>query len=319
VRTAGFRGTVQYALRSAPTVPLAAASLDQMASGDYVTVNTDVTVYASGLRNSYDHVFTTTGKTFATDNGPNTGFGLASLGPTTSSTADANSGDELLDIVQGAYYGHPNRNRGVTAARENVYHSRTDPLQAPPADFTQSKAQLAASSNGIVEFRSRVFQGTLAGSLVIGRYGSDTVAVDATTFTVTTISTTLQALDVEQGPAGVIFGAGYGANAVTLIVPQRTAPVGLVAWDIFPWRCQAVVATGVPFLLSGAGFGTSAAAVTITFGGVPATQLTSVANGRISGVIPQASAALVGQLVDIVVVVGAQSATLPAAFMFLGA
>jgi hypothetical protein len=323
VRNTNFKGAVQYAQRASPTQAIPTASLDQASAADYVTLNTDVSVWASGLRNSFDNVFTTAGQLWATDNGPNTGFGLASTGANSQSSVDANCADELNLIQQGKYYGHPNRNRGVTDPRQNIYHPGASTCvnnppgsNAPPNDFTQCSLTLQASSDGITEFRSAVFGGSMRGALLIGRFQSDTVLVDPATLSQTTISTTLNGLDVEMGPGGVVFGAAYNLNAVTLITPVRPTPAGLMIFDVFPWRSVATATTAAQYVLTGYGFGTTASAVVVKIGGKTAT-ITSLTNSKIVGKLPTGTTFTTGVLVDIVVTVGSASATLPASFMFL--
>ena len=71
-----------------------------------------VRVYATGLRNPYDLVWTTAGKLFATDNGGNVGFGTTPACGGAPAYDPGNSDDELNDIQLGGYYGHPNPARG---------------------------------------------------------------------------------------------------------------------------------------------------------------------------------------------------------------
>lgn len=70
----------------------------------------DVSVYAGGLRNCFGMVVTTGGQIWATDNGSNDGFGMASTSCDTEGPS-IKTDDELNFIVKGKYYGLPNRNR----------------------------------------------------------------------------------------------------------------------------------------------------------------------------------------------------------------
>ena len=106
-RRPGFNGNVTYVVSTTGQ-----PNNDQM-SGPLVDVaaGVDVGVFGAGLRNPFDVVWTTKGRLFATDNGPNSSFGEASTSATTQAPVP-DTPDELLAIVDGGYYGHPNRSRG---------------------------------------------------------------------------------------------------------------------------------------------------------------------------------------------------------------
>uniref|UniRef100_A0ACD5GR65 Uncharacterized protein n=1 Tax=Desertifilum tharense IPPAS B-1220 TaxID=1781255 RepID=A0ACD5GR65_9CYAN len=69
-----------------------------------VVPGVDVSVYASGLRNPFDLVWTTKGLLYATDNGANVNFGDVSTSATTQKPFTQNVPDELNLIQAGAYY-----------------------------------------------------------------------------------------------------------------------------------------------------------------------------------------------------------------------
>ena len=163
--------------------------------GNQVGALGSVEVFATGLRNSYDFLFHTNGQIYATDNGSNEGYVSAFLDgcfcapslvatarPThisvfilmlflqgdmskscTESIPDIEEEDKLNLIVQGGYYGFPNRKRGDIDARQCVWRSAHE---ASDADYTAPLAILPASSNGIVEFESEAFEGQLRGDLI---------------------------------------------------------------------------------------------------------------------------------------------------------
>ena len=117
-----------------------------------VTPTGDVEVFSAGFRNSFDLVLTTRGRLFATDNGPNIGFGPASTGPA-SQGPDPEDVDELVLLEFGDYYGHPNRARGRTDVRQTVYHGNSSAEN--PSAFIQGLALFAPSTNGITQDRAR--------------------------------------------------------------------------------------------------------------------------------------------------------------------
>ncbi len=288
---------------------------DDQVFGDTVRVadGVDVSVYAPGLRNSYDLTLTTQNLLYATDNGPNTGFGAASTGPDTQGP-DPFFSDEFCLVEFNQYYGHPNRTRGAYDSRQNIYHDNTE---APvPHEFTQSLTNLASSTNGLVEYRAATFNSAMRGDVLTQKLNSITLRMILTSdgrdvTSKVSLPVSLQSLDITTGPGGVIFGAAHAANKVVIAEPVETVG-GLRLYDIFPWR--APESGGYPFTLGGKEFGTLAT-TSVTIGGQPAV-LTSVSPTRIRGVIP-AHPDSTRDLLDVVVTVGAQSRVLPKAFRYL--
>ena len=126
----------------------------------------DVVPFACGLRNAYGAVLHSNGYLYASDNGPNGGFGAASTGAT-SESPDPQDTDEILLVEYGNYYGSANRTRGRTDARQNVYYPTTVEAAASiPEVFTQALANVPSSSNSIEEYRAQAFGGEMRGDLL---------------------------------------------------------------------------------------------------------------------------------------------------------
>jgi len=305
----GFDGDLNYRDR----ITLAIVN-DQVFGEDVELLpGTLVDVHAFGLRNPYDLCLTTWGYLYATDNGPNTGFGPASTSATTQ-TSDPAASDELLLVESGNYYGHPNRCRGVFDPRQNVYRGTSG--QSIPGVFTQRISDVASSTNGIVEYRSMSFNEQMRGELLVQKWNfrQRRVKLSADKRTVDEINEVYpqaSALDVNVGPGGAIMAINYSGNKVEVMVPNDASVVGLKALDIFPWRAPA--GGGQPFVIGGENFGTLGN-TTVTIGGISAT-LNTVTTRRITGVVP-VSPTPTG-LVDVVVTVGATPSTIPNAFKFL--
>lgn len=305
----GFNGQITY-VETATGTPN-----DDQVFGDIVDVapGVDVTVFGAGLRNSFDVVFTTWDMVYATDNGPNPGFGPASMSADTQSATDPAAPDELDLIEPGNYYGHPNRNRGRTDDRQNVYHGIVEP--SVPGVFTQALTDFVSSTNGIVEYRANTFQGAMRGDLLAQKWNGETyrviLAADGrSVVSKQTLPVGLASLDITTGPGGVLFGMDFSSNKVVIARPDPTP--GFAVYDIFPWRAPATGGTG--FVIGGEGFGTLAD-TTVTIDGIPAA-LTSVGPTRIRGTVPANPGAPVA-LVNVVVTVGADSRLLPSAFRYL--
>jgi N-acetylneuraminic acid mutarotase/glucose/arabinose dehydrogenase len=308
----GFNGTITYvdAISGLNSNDQRFGQTANLAAG------IDVEVHASGVRNAYGLVLTTSGRLYATDNGPNIGFGAASTGPNTQ-TADPFDDDEVLLIEWGNYYGSPNRNRGRTDARQNVYYGSLAGPASIADTFTQMIGWVPASTDGIDEYRSDTFQGQMRGNLVVQKYLNrlrrlrlsdngrallGNAQIDPNTV----------ALGCITGPDGAILSIDHGANEVEVLLPNDLSPAQHIVHDIFPWRAPAT--GGMPFVIAGRGFGTLANTA-VTIGGNVAA-LTEVSWGRIKGTIPAETTPGTG-LVDIVVTVGTESDTLPQAFRYL--
>jgi N-acetylneuraminic acid mutarotase len=276
----------------------------------------DVELHATGLRNAYGLVYTTKRRLYATDNGPNSGFGAASTGPTTEDP-DPTCDDELILVEWGNYYGHPNRSRGRTDPRQNVYYLG---IGGPPsiADvFTQMNGWLPASSDGLDEYRSDTFGGQMRGDLIVQEYQNKLRRVRLKAdgrglLGQFQLDPNTGGVSCVVGPGGAIISFDYLNSQIEVLEPEDVTPVDFIVHDIYPWRAPA--SGGTPFTISGRGFGTLAS-TSVLIGGRPAT-LTSVSWSRIKGLIP-AEASPTTALVDVTVSVGAQSDTLPQAFRFL--
>ncbi|HPF41305.1 MAG TPA: malectin domain-containing carbohydrate-binding protein [Phycisphaerae bacterium] len=304
-----FRGAVQYIDRTTGAV-----NMDQVFGNDVDPIDgLDLHVFAPGLRNAYDLVYTTANRIYATDNGPNPSFGPASTSATTESTSDPNEGDEFMLVEEDHYYGHPNRNRGRCDDRQNVYHDLTG--VSVEGVFTQMLTELTPSTDGVMEYRSETFNGEMRGDIIVQKWNGPTRRIQLSAegrsvLANEALNVTADSLDITMGPGGAIYGANYSDNKISVLRPFVAA--GFNAFDITPWRAPAT--GGVPFVIAGTSFGTLAN-TSVTIGGVPAT-LTSVSATRIRGVTP-ATANPPDAMVDVVVTVGSVSRTIPAAFRYL--
>jgi len=167
-----------------------------------------VQIYSPGYRNSYDLVLTQDGLLYATDNGPNSGFGRflkdeadrINLGtglpygsgactdePANGSFPASFTGDDQLHLVtEGFYAGHPAPVRGN---RNNQYNDQS-PVPATydgsqECDFIWSGdapdnlpedgalATFGGSTNGITEYTASNFAGQMQSDLLLASYAED--------------------------------------------------------------------------------------------------------------------------------------------------
>lgn len=249
----------------------------------------DVQVYASGLRNPYDLVFHSNGLLYGTDNGPNAGYGPGSTNCSGGVTpADASEFDELNIIEAGNYYGHPNRNRGRTDARQCVYHPNGEPSSG---GYTGALlAGLPASTDGLAEYTAATFGGQMQGDLLMAAWVNSELhrvklSPDGRSVVEhTTLATGLQnALDVAVGPDGTIYVAEYGANRITYFKPDETPVNDISVTSIQP--AAGPVGGGQAVTITGTNFTTSAE-TTVTIGGQPATNVVVHNSTTITAVTP---------------------------------
>ncbi|MDE0903193.1 MAG: malectin domain-containing carbohydrate-binding protein [Planctomycetota bacterium] len=309
-----FDGDVTYAIRATgvPSADQADGEISELDGGDVVVV-------ASGLRNSYDLVLTTKGLLYATDNGPNFGYGPASTGASSAGgLPHPDDSDELVLMEDDRYFGHPNRARGHTDDRQNYYYETTDP--SIPGAYTAPLTSLDSSADGIVEYRSAAFGGQLRGDLISQKWNAAPRWVQMSddgrsALGVTILATGANGLDVTTGPGGALICADQGDNKVRFIVPAAGLSGSLSVFDIHPWRAPET--GGAQFVLGGRSFG-DLLDTSVFFGGVSAT-LISVEPTRIVGILPSMPGSASATLMDISVQVGATQSVLPEAFRWLPA
>ncbi len=308
----GFNGNIVYVEKATGLV-----NMDQ-ADGDLVTVaeGVDVSVFSSGHRNSYDLALTITGKLYTTDNGPNSTFGTAYIGPNLESTNGVGHVDELNLIYEGSYHGHPNPVRAADDPRQWYYKNLTDP--SIPGQFDQALVSFPSSVNGLVEYRAQTLNGAMRGHLLAQRYTGNKetyrIVLNEAGDQVTALSTlgNMNSLDVSTGPGGVIFGFNYSGKNVQIAKPLESV-TGTRVYDIFPWR--AVTNHQAHFEIGGEEFGTLANTV-VTIGGLDA-EILSVTPTRIKGKLPIAPSYLAGELLNVTVMTNGITAYLPKAFLYL--
>ncbi|QUY44821.1 carbohydrate-binding domain-containing protein [Acaryochloris marina] len=282
--------------------------------GGYVDVvpGVDVSVYASGLRNPYDLVFTTQGLLYATENNANGGFGAESTGAYTDVPFGQEQPEELNLIQEGAYYGHPNRNRGRADARQNVYYD--SPVDLPTEGYTAPIGTFLGSTNGITEYRATTFGGQLRGNLLAQKWKNNLYNIElssdgtqvldsinlndvATVTGGTTNGRVAQGLDIITGPGGAIVGVDYTRDELTIAIPDEFGVTGPTAYDIYPWR--APVTGGQAFIIGGVNFDTDPGDTRVFVGDQEIFNL-GVSEERITGILPNLSNQ-VGGLLDVTI------------------
>ena len=176
---------------------------------DPFDANAPLTIYATGIRNSYDLVWHSNGHLYAGINGsaaggntpatPAMGFdGLRRIdfavngpyyGPVVPalSNVQETEDDMLFKIEKGAYYGHPNPTRaeyvlngGNPTTHANAYQTKAYPPRHTQPDRNWRPAIYSFGKNlspcGVIEYQSGNFGGALKGKLLYTRYsGGDDI------------------------------------------------------------------------------------------------------------------------------------------------
>jgi fibronectin type 3 domain-containing protein/regulation of enolase protein 1 (concanavalin A-like superfamily) len=180
-------------LRLDPALLPAGAALDVKTTDgggtyDPFAAGAPLTIYASGVRNAYDLVWTRDGKLYAPTNGSAAGGSTpARPGLPAMRGVDTTQHDFLFNIQQGGYYGHPNPVRGeyvmgggytpadgldVNEVPDYGVVTKGDPVY--PESTYRGYAWdfgLNISPNGAIEYQnSTAFGGALAGKLLVTRY-----------------------------------------------------------------------------------------------------------------------------------------------------
>ncbi|KAK1860273.1 hypothetical protein I4F81_002862 [Pyropia yezoensis] len=291
----GFDGAVTYNAAGTP---------------DVATIRTgNVSVYASGVRNAFALAYTSRGAIYAADNGPNAGYGPASTSCTTRG-ADPQTGDALLRITAGAYYGSPNRNRGREDPRQCVYVAPMGPRPAGgDVDAAPGLAGVQSSTNGVLEYGAATFANALRGEILLSKFagqsngllyrarpapdGADT-PLDADGVRVLIGRS---GLAIFEDPTGGLVMADPRADTVTRLAPVYPVPSTATLIGVAPSRGRA--AGGNALRVTGHRLG--GAAATVTVGGRPCTGVRDVAaaGDALTCTVPAGAA---GAVVDVVVV-----------------
>jgi len=134
----------------------------QEASADTNQIGGDVRPWSTGHRNTFGFVIHSNGHMYSLDNGSSEPLPASRDCDTLEAPPD-NDPDQLNLVVEGEYFGHPNRNRGRENPEECVFVS---PEMEDRDEAPNMLTLVPPSSNSIIEFRSEVFDGEWDGDLI---------------------------------------------------------------------------------------------------------------------------------------------------------
>ena len=232
-----------------------------------------VSVFAPGLRNPFGLTLHSNGNLYATDNGPNTGYGKMRVGCGPSDLlTDQQREDKLVRLSKGKYFGHPNPKRAShdNDPRQCVWRNPTEPTSA---NYEAPIGIVLSSATGIIEYQADHFNGQLRGNLIHVKYKKEmfrTVlsadGLSANPLTIPGLSLAGNAgLDLTQAPNGNLIEARYISSTLFVTRPLEATTAAIRVGSVFPTRGG--VAGGTPLRVYGLNFGTVATSVTVTVGG----------------------------------------------------
>jgi IPT/TIG domain/Glucose / Sorbosone dehydrogenase len=199
-----------------------------------------VGVFAPGQRNSFDIVLHSNGFLYATDNGMNTFYGDVSVGcnAETDNLPEHTDDDKINLIRQGAFYGHPNRKRGMTDAKQCKWRG---PNESSDNEYTTPLVTGKSSLDGIIEFASDHFGGQMRGNLVVAKFMEGLFRVvlsrdgsKAQTPLIPLVG--YDSLDVTQAPDGTLIVISYSTMSLWYHRPKQAATTDLTIYSVFPRR-----------------------------------------------------------------------------------
>ncbi len=195
--------------------------------------NGPVKIFATGLRNAYDIVYTQSGKFYTWDNGPNSGWG-GSPGNNCSDGIDNGGGtyqDGLHLITQGYYAGHPNPTRGSksnTFGGQSPIEGSANPEECDfkiPGQNDGSLTTNKASTNGLDEYTASNFAGSMQGDLIAAAFNKSIYRVQFNGNGTTVTSKSVLKADVGTVPLDVTSQGDADVFPGTIWVADNLAPV----------------------------------------------------------------------------------------------
>ena len=211
--------------------------------GSFGIPNTcDVTTYATGLRNSYDSAWHSSGNLYATDNG----LGVLGTVPPVASPDCTGFADPILDypggqtdlllkIEPGKYYGHPNPYRNECVFKDGSFQGvgALSNYENPLLDLGNNR-----SANGIIEYRGDAFFGSLRRELLITNFsvGDNITRVrlsmdgENVVSTGPIVSGFTDPLPIAQDDDGNLYVGEFNGNQVTVLAPQPLSPAPTGQW-----------------------------------------------------------------------------------------
>jgi Glucose / Sorbosone dehydrogenase/IPT/TIG domain len=203
---------------------------------------TGVEVFASGLRNPFGIVLHSNGKLYATENGPNPGFGDMATGCGAGQyVPDKYDSDELNLIVRNGWYGHPNHKRAEKDPRQCVWKGAAD---ISTSDYNAPLMKLRSSTDGITEYDANYFNGEMRHNLIVSKYKDGLFRIVLSTDGSSVVTTSIPAialtgdggLAVTMAPNGNLLEARFETGAIYVHRPIEPMSSETKIYTVFPRR-----------------------------------------------------------------------------------
>lgn len=235
-------------------LPLDVKTVDAGGSYDPRSTGAPLTIYAEGVRVSYDLLWASNGNLYGSINGSCAGLNTPTNGivPAIKEMPTAEH-DWMFLIHPGKYYGHPNPSQGHYVFNGGNPTADVDPFEVgeyPVGTQTDPKYEYPiydfgshTSSNGMLQYQGNAFEGKLKGAILVCRYnvGGDLLPimldnngqVARTVAGIKGLGNLQNPLDVcEDTRNGNLYVAEYGgARRITLIKPLESTLVKTTLQD----------------------------------------------------------------------------------------
>ena len=235
-------------------------------------------LYAPGFRNTFGARYHTNGWLYAMDNGPNKNFGKFSSNCFGGSFPDKNTPDRLFKVQPGKCHGHPNINRGKNDKDPKQCVFRSNSCVKPLIDNVKS------STNGVLEYRSNVFNGAYKGNLFLTKFADSGSKKGLIARVILQDNGNVKqftqnfwgdsGLSIDEGPRGEIVMSRVFKKSFLVLKPVCSGtPSGPYLIGVHPKKGPATGNHKV--LISGFGFGTNPKPKAF-FGSKPCTKVTTI-------------------------------------------
>lgn len=238
--------------------PLDALTPDGGGTYNPAAAGAPLTIYATGVRNAFDLLWTSDGHLLAPVNGASSG-GNTPAGPGVPALTQVQQvePDYLYNITPGGYYGHPDPERGqyvldggnptasVDPAEISAYPVGTQPdphYQFPVYDFG-----LHRSADGIIQYSGNAFGGALNGKILVTEYSAGDDIVVLTPGANGTIASAQHdiaglngfnnPLNIAEDPAtGFLYVAELGGQRIMLLVPVPPHAIATLSSNVIAFN-----------------------------------------------------------------------------------
>jgi hypothetical protein len=194
-----------------------------------------VQVHAPGFRNPYDVLWTSAGRLYTVDNGPNGGWGDVPISCTNAAREPGVTHPDNLHFITGPgfYGGHPNPTRGNTANTFNASNPQSPVAASNPVECGYlvpgagdgALTTFVASTNGLSEYGASNFGGAMQGDVLAAGF-------DGTVWRMKANAAGTALVDLAP-PSGVFkqsLFSGFGSQPLDVTAQSDVGPFPGTVW-----------------------------------------------------------------------------------------